>query len=58
MDTKEILCPLTNTLIDEYACYLICETAEGNMPENEMPCIKSFEEESKVCNRCKYHDTD
>ena len=50
-----ILCPLTDTEINEYTCYLICEAAEGNIPSNEMPCINSFEEERNICMKCKYH---
>jgi hypothetical protein len=58
MGTNMILCPLTNTKIAEYDCYLICEAAEGNIPENEMPCINNFEQERKVCIECKYHNID
>lgn len=58
MGTNLILCPLTNTKIDEYACYLICEASEGNIPRDEMPCLNSFEQESKVCKNCKYHNID
>ncbi|MBQ2669360.1 MAG: hypothetical protein IJG06_01120 [Clostridia bacterium] len=58
MDIKAVHCPLTDTEIDNYQCYLYCEAAEGNIPENEMPLFKSFEEESKICNKCKYHSID
>ena len=58
MDINNILCPLTGKEIDEYSCYLICDAAEGNIPNNEMPSIKEFEIESKICKKCKYHDID
>ena len=58
MDIKVVYCPLINTRIDDYQCYLYCEAAEGNIPENEMPLLKSFEEESSICIGCKYHSID
>ena len=58
MDTRDIRCPLTKEYIDEYSCYLICEAAEGMVPENEMPGIKKYEEEKEICIKCRYHNTD
>ena len=59
MATKNnILCPLSNTHIDEYSCYLICEAAEGMLPKSEMVGIKPFEEERDICIKCKYHNVD
>ena len=58
MGIKNKLCPLTKNEIDEYSCYLICEAAEGNIPNNEMPGIKEFDIESEICKRCKYHNID
>ena len=51
MGIKNKLCPLTKNEIDEYSCYLICEAAEGNIPDNEMPGIKEFDIESEICKR-------
>lgn len=56
MDTRNIMCPLTESNIDEYTCYLICEAAEGMLPENEMPGRQGFETERKICLDCPNHD--
>lgn len=58
MDTNYIFCPITNSKIDEYSCYLICEAVEGNIPQSEMPNIKKYDEERKICQNCKYHSID
>ena len=58
MSGNMVLCPLTNTEIEEYDCYLICEATEGNIPQNEAPCINSVEEESRVCRECEYYNID
>lgn len=58
MDTKSILCPLTQKNISEYDCYIISEAAEGNVPENEMPCIQSYDIEKEICLKCKFHNID
>lgn len=58
MDTKTIRCPLTETNIGEYDCYLISEAAEGNIPENEMPCVQSYDIERAICLKCKFHNVD
>ena len=58
MDIKNIMCPLTETKIDEYACYLICEAAEGNIPENEMPGRQEFKREQEICLKSQHHDVD
>ena len=55
MDTNKVECPLLEDEIEEYSCYLICEAAEGNIPTNEMPGRQSYEKESGICKKCKYH---
>ncbi len=58
MDTEKIMCPLTESMIDEYECYLICEAAEGMIPANEMPGKQDFTIESKICSNCSNHKVD
>ena len=56
--SKNIRCPLSNSYIDEYSCYLICEAAEGMLPKSEMVGIKPFEQERDICINCKYHNVE
>lgn len=58
MDIKKVQCPLTQSLINEYECYLIAEAAEGNIPKTEMPGINEYEIEKKICIKCIFHNID
>ena len=58
MYIKDVRCPLTKTSINEYACYLISEAAEGNIPRNEMPCKQQYDIEKEICLNCKFNDID
>lgn len=54
-NTKIVKCPLTETDIDGYECYFICEAAEGNMSQDEMPCMQDYDIERDICLKCKFH---
>lgn len=54
-NTKIVKCPLTETDIDGYECYLICEAAEGNISQDEMPCMQDYDIEREICLKCKFH---
>lgn len=54
-NTKKVNCPLLETDIDGYECYLICEAAEGNISRDEMPCIQDYNVEREICLNCKFH---
>lgn len=54
-NAKKVKCPLIETDIDGYECYLICEAAEGNISQDEMPCIQNYEVEREICLKCQFH---
>ena len=58
MNVNNIFCPLTNTEIDDYQCYLYCEAVEGNIPENELPQNYDRDKDRKICTACQHHSID
>lgn len=56
IDTKcPVRCPIDGNEIDMDECFVRCSAAVCGCPEFDMPGIRSFEEEVKVCKSCKYH---
>ncbi len=54
-NTSMVTCPLTDTDIDRYECYLISEAAEGNISIDEMPCAMDYDSAREICLNCAFH---